>query len=86
MGINVIVKGLIAMFLIGLIYLSLTSTIVNLANDPTLFGGELNDGTMFLKDNVLLIYYTAGLISFFSIIIWMFNASSASGVTSSLNY
>lgn len=86
MGISTIVKGIIALFLIGIIYLSITPTIVDLANDPTMFSGEMDPNTLFLKDNALLIFYTSGILSFFVIIIWMFNASSASGATSGQYY
>ena len=86
MGINTITKGIIALFIIGIIYLSMTSTIVNLADDPTLFGGEMNEGTLFLRENVLMIYYMSGIFTFFVIIVWMFNASSASGASSQFQY
>ncbi|MBL7014798.1 MAG: hypothetical protein ISR79_00360 [Nitrosopumilus sp.] len=86
MGINTITKGIIALFIIGIIYLSMTSTIVNLADDPTLFGGEMNEGTLFLRDNVLMIYYMSGIFTFFVIIVWMFSASSASGASSQFQY
>ena len=82
MGINSIIKGVIALFLIGIIFLSITPFIINLADDPTLFSGEINEQTLFLKDNALMIWYIAGIFSFFSIIIWMFNASSSSGAVS----
>lgn len=85
MGINTIGKGLITLFLIGIIYLSLTPMISNLAQDEILFGGEIDPGTAFLKNNVMLIYYASGLIAFLVVIIWMFNASSASGAVSAFN-
>lgn len=83
MGINSIVKGIIALFLIGIIFLSVTPFIINLADDPTLFSGEINEQTLFLKNNVLIIWYVAGIFSFFTIILWMFNASSSSGAMTS---
>lgn len=82
MGINTIVKGIIALFLIGIIYLSITPLVVDLANDPMLFSGEISPETLFLKDNALLIFYTSGLLTFFVIIVWMFTASSSSGAIS----
>jgi len=85
MGINVIVKGIIALFLISIIYLSMTSTVENLANDPSLFDGEVSSATMFLRDNVMMIYYMSGVFTFFVIIVWMFSASSASGAMTSFN-
>lgn len=86
MGINTIVKGIIALFLIGIIYLSITPLVVDLANDPVLFSDEMDPNTLLLKENALLIFYTSGLLTFFVIIIWMFNASSASGAQSSYDY
>ncbi len=85
MGINSIVKGVIALFIIGIIYLSMTSTIVNLSEDPTLFGDEVNANTMFLRENVMMIYYMSGVFTFFVIIVWMFSASSSSGAMTSFN-
>jgi len=86
MGINTITKGVIALFVIGIIYLSMTSTIVTLADDPTLFGEDLNPSTLFLRDNVLMIYYSSGIFAFFVIIVWMFSASSARGASAQMQY
>ncbi len=86
MGINVIVKGIISLFIIGIIYLSMTSTVENLANDPSLFDGEISPATMFLRDNVMMIYYMSGIFTFFVIIVWIFNASSGSGARSEMQY
>ena len=82
MGINTITKGIIALFLIGVIYLGIMPTISNLAEDPSLWVGVVDSRALFLKDNALLIFYVSGLLAFFSIITWMFNASSARGATS----
>ncbi len=86
MGINVIVKGIIALFLIGIIYLGVMPTVTNLADDPSLFDGEVSSNTLFLKDNALTIFYVSGLLAFFSIIVWMFNASSSSGAMAEMRY
>jgi len=82
MGINTITKGIIALFLIGIIYLGIMPTVSNLADDPSLWIGVVDSRALFLKDNAMLIFYVSGLLAFFSIIIWMFNASSAKGATS----
>jgi len=82
MGINTITKGIIALFLIGIIYLGIMPTVSNLAEDPSLWIGVVDSRALFLKDNALLIFYVSGFLAFFSIIIWMFNASSAKGATS----
>jgi len=82
MGISTITKGIIALFLIGIIYLGIMPTVSNLAEDPSLWIGVTDSRALFLKDNAMLIFYASGLLAFFSIIIWMFNASSARGATS----
>ena len=82
MGISTITKGVIALFLIGIIYLGIMPTVSNLAEDPTLWVGVVDSRALFLKDNAMLIFYVSGLLAFFSIIIWIFNASSARGATS----
>ncbi len=81
MGINTITKGIISLFLVGVIYLGMMPTMANLAEDPNLWVGVIDSRALFLKDNGMLIFYVSGLIAFFSIIIWMFNASSAKGAT-----
>jgi hypothetical protein len=86
MGINTIVKGMITLFVIGIIYLSMTSTIVNLADDPTMFSGEISPPTLFLRSTALLIYYSSCLLTFFVIIIWMITASSTIGTSSQMQY
>lgn len=82
MGINTITKGIIALFLIGVIYLGIMPTMSNLAEDPNLWVGVVDSRALFLKDNAMLIFYVSGFISFFSVIIWMFNASSSRGAVS----
>jgi len=82
MGINTITKGIIALMLIGVVYLGTMPTISNLAEDPSLWIGVVDSRALFLKDNAMIIFYVSGFISFFSVIIWMFNASSARGAIS----
>jgi len=86
MGINSIVKGVIALFLIGIIYMGVMPTVTNLADDPSLFGDDVSSNTLFLKDNALTIFYVSGLLAFLSIIVWMFNASSSSGASAEMHY
>lgn len=79
MGINTITKGIIALFLIGIIYLGVMPTVSNLAEDPNLWVGVVDSRALFLKDNAMIIFYISGLLAFFSIILWIFNASSSKG-------
>ncbi len=82
MGINTITKGIIALFLVGIIYLGMMPVVSNLAEDPNLWIDVVDSRALFLKDNAMLIFYASGLLSFFIIIIWMFQASTARGATS----
>jgi hypothetical protein len=82
MAINTIGKGLITLFLIGIIYLGIMPTVSNLAEDPSLWSGVTDSRALFLRDNAMLIFYVSGFIAFISTIIWMFNASSSKGAVS----
>ena len=82
MAINTIGKGIITIFLIGIVYLGIMPTISNLAEDPSLWSGVTDSKALFLRDNALLIFYVSGFIAFLSVIIWMFNASSSKGAVS----
>lgn len=82
MAINTIGKGLITLFLIGIIYLGIMPTVSNLAEDPSLWTGVTDSRALFLRDNAMTIFYVSGFIAFISTIIWMFNASSSKGAVS----
>lgn len=81
MGVNTIGKGIITIFLIGIVYLGIMPTVSNLAEDETLWTGVTDSRAIFLRDNAMMIFYVSGLIAFFATIIWMFNASTARGAT-----
>jgi hypothetical protein len=81
MGINVIVRGMTSLFLIGIIFFGLMPTIYKLNVDPNLWDGITDSRAIFLKDNALNIFYISGLVFMFGIIIWMFNGASAKGST-----
>ena len=82
MGVNTIGKGLITIFLIGIVYLGIMPTVSNLAEDESLWTGVTDSRALFLRDNAMLIFYVSGLIAFFATIIWMFNASTSKGAVS----
>lgn len=79
MGVNTIGKGIITLFLIGIVYLGMMPTVSNLAEDDQLWGNVTDSRALFVRDNAMIIYYVSGLIGFFTTIIWMFNASTAKG-------
>lgn len=81
MGVNVILRGMIAIFAIGIVFLSLTPYIDDLATNSSLWGDVIDERAIFLRDNALTLFYVIGLIAFFTVIIWMFNASSRKGAT-----
>lgn len=79
MGINVIMRGIITIFMIGIIFLGLMPTVYNLSVDDGMWGNVQDSRALFLRDNAMLIFYVSGLIGFFTTIVWMFNASSSRG-------
>lgn len=82
MGVNVIGKGIITLFLIGIVYLGMMPTVSTLAEDENLWYGVTDSRALFLRDNAMLIFYVSGVIAFFTTIIWMFNASTSKGAVS----
>ena len=79
MGINTITRGIVTLFLIGLIFLALMPYVYNLSVDEGLWGNVTDSRALFLRDNAMLIFYVSGLLGFITTIIWMFNASSNKG-------
>lgn len=79
MGINVVVRGMTALFMIGIVFFGLMPTVYKLTVDPQLWDGITDSRAVFLKDNALNIFYISGFIFMFGIIIWMFNGASNKG-------
>ncbi len=79
MSINVIVRGMTALFVVGIIFFGLMPTIYKLTVDPQLWDGISDSRAIFLKDNALNIFYISGVIFMFGIIVWMFNGASNVG-------
>ena len=79
MGINVILRGMITLFFIGVIFLGMMPYIYELSVNEDLWGDVADSRAIFLRDNALNIFYISGLVSFFATIVWMYNASSSKG-------
>ena len=82
MGVNTIGKGILTIFLIGIIYLGFMPTMSNLAEDPAMWEGVTDSRALFLRDNAMLIFYVSGLLAFFATIVWILNASTSKGAVS----
>ena len=82
MGINTIARGIITIFMIGIIFLGIMPTVYNLSVDDGMWGDVQDSRALFLRDNAMLIFYVSGLLGFFATIVWMFNASSSRGAVS----
>lgn len=82
MGINVTLRGMIAIFMIGFVWLGLMPTIDQLVKDPNLWGDVVDSRMIFLKENAVNLYLIAGLIALFASIVWMLNSASAKGAAS----
>ena len=76
---QVIVKGVIALFIVGIIVVSFSPVIDNLANDSGLWGNVTDGRALFIRDNTVTIFYVISFITFIMIIIWMWNAAQAKG-------
>lgn len=83
MGINVILRGMIAIFSIGFIFMALMPYIYALATDNNLWSEVLDPRAIWLRDNALNIFYITGIVGIFSTIVWIFNASDRKGAISS---
>lgn len=79
MGMNTTLRGIIALFLIGFVWLGLMPTMDGLAKDPNMWGDVTDSRAIFLRDNSVNLYYIGGLIALFATIVWMWNSASAKG-------
>lgn len=79
---QVILKGIIALFLIGFLVLSFSPIISQLAEDEGMWGGVTDSRAVFLRDNAVTLFYVAGMIGFITTVMWMFNASQSKGASS----
>ena len=83
MGINIISRSMISMFLIGIIYLAFMPYIHMVTQDDFILTDmELDPRGQFIVDNAYLIYQASGIIFIVGCIVWMFNASDRKSVSS----
>ena len=82
MGVNVIGRGLVVMFLVGIVYLAFMPHIAELTTNEALWVEVADSRAIALRDNALLLYYVAGILAFVVVVVWMFNASSSKGASS----
>ncbi|MFB5597697.1 MAG: hypothetical protein ACE5RJ_01595 [Nitrosopumilaceae archaeon] len=82
MGINTITRGMITIFLIGIVYLAMMPTVSNLAEDPVLWEDVTDSRALFLRDNAMLLFYIGGVMGLVFAIVWMLQASSSKGAVS----
>ena len=76
---QVILRGMVALFLVGFIILAFAPTIDSLVSDQNLWGEVGDPRAILLRDNAVTLFYVAGLIAFVVIIVWMWNASQSRG-------
>ena len=76
---QVIIRGILALFLIGFLVLAFAPSIDSLASNETLWGEVGDSRALALRDNAVTLFYVAGLISFVMIIVWMWNAAQSRG-------
>lgn len=79
MGINVVLRGIITLFLIGIVFLGLMPTVNELATDPDRWGETTDSRAVFLRDNAMNIYYISGIIGMFATVVWTMNAAASKG-------
>ena len=76
---QVVIRGVLAMLLIGVMILAFAPTIDSLASDPNLWGTVGDSRSLLLRDNAVTLFYVAGLIAYVVIIVWMWNAAQSRG-------
>ena len=81
MGINIITRGIVTLFLIGVIFLGLMPTVHDLATNDQLWENVTDSRAVFLRDNAMTVYYISGIFSLFTTIVWMLNASQSRGAS-----
>lgn len=82
MGINTTLRGIIALFLIGFVWIGFMPQMNNLVNDDNIWGDVVDSRALFIKDNAMNLYYIGGIIALFATIIWMFNSAQSRGAAS----
>lgn len=82
MGINTTLRGVIALFLIGFVWLGFMPTMNNLVSDDSIWGDVIDSKALFIRDNAMTLYYVAGIIALFATIIWMLNSAQSKGAAS----
>ena len=81
MGINIITRGIVTLFLIGVIFLGLMPTVHDLSTNDELWEEVTDSRAVFLRDNAMTVYYISGIFSLFTTIVWMLNASQSKGAS-----
>lgn len=79
MGVNTLTRGILAIFLGGIVYFGMMPTINDLINDEQLWTNVIDSKALALREYAFFLYLIAGLIYFFVIVVWMLNASSSKG-------
>ena len=76
---QVVIRGMVAMFLVGFIILAFAPAIDSLVSDKQLWGEVGDPRAIILRDNAVTLFYVSGLIAFVVILSWMWNASQSRG-------
>ena len=81
MGINIITRGIVTLFLFGVIFLGLMPKVHDLATNDQLWDGVTDSRAVFLRDDAMTVFYISGIFSMFTTIVWMLNASQSKGAS-----
>jgi|APSaa5957512535_1039671.scaffolds.fasta_scaffold00674_31 hypothetical protein len=76
MGVNTIIRGVLAIFFIGLIWLSMMPEMYKITHNETMWGDVEDPRALGVRDMSWNMYLGAGVIAMFSIFVWMINAST----------
>ena len=76
MGVNTIIRGVLALFFIGLIWLSMMPEMYKITHNETMWGDVEDERALGVRDMSWNMYLGAGVIAMFSIFVWMINAST----------
>ena len=82
MGINIITRSMVTMFVIGIIYITFMPVIYLVSQQGFILSGvTLDPRGQYIVDNAYTIYQASGIIYIAGCIVWMFNASDRKSVS-----
>ena len=76
MGVNTIIRGVLSIFFIGLIWLSMMPEMYKITHNDAMWSEVEDPRALGVRDMSWNMYLGAGVIAMFSTFVWMINAST----------